>query len=475
MADVGSLWGGRFQQQQDGFFERFNASLAFDRRLFAADVEGSRAYARGLHAVGTLSADELAQIQQGLDQLEAQVRNQPELLDQAVQQGVEDIHSFVEVELTKLIGDTAKKLHTGRSRNDQVATDLRLFLRKEIDVTIAWVKALQQSLLVKAEADPDVIIPGYTHLQRAQPLLWSHYLLSFFEMLGRDVERLIDCRRRVNRLPLGSGALAGNSQGVDRQKLAEYLCFDDITYNSLDATSDRDFIVEFHSAASLLMMHLSRLAEDLILYCSTEFGFIVMSDMVATGSSLMPQKKNPDALELIRGKTGRVYGNLMGMLTIMKALPSCYNKDMQEDKEGLFDTIDTIQACLRVMKLVIDTLQVKADVTRQACEKGYLNATELADYLAKKGIPFRSAHHLVGEIVLYAAKQDKSLEELTLEEYQNFSEKIDNTVYQAISLEASLNSKSSIGGTAARRVREAIAHAHKRLAWKPSRLNDDLG
>ncbi|MFW7380485.1 MAG: argininosuccinate lyase [Oligoflexus sp.] len=473
MTETGSLWGGRFQQQQDGFFERFNASLPFDRRLFAADIEGSRAYARGLEAVGTLTEEELAQVQKALDQLESQVRKNPDLLDQAVQQGVEDIHSFVEAELTKLIGDTAKKIHTGRSRNDQVATDLRLYLRKEIDVSVAWAKALQKSLLEKAESDPDAVIPGYTHLQRAQPLLWGHYLLSYFEMLGRDVERLIDCRRRVNRLPLGSGALAGNSQGVDREKLAEYLCFDGITFNSLDATSDRDFVIEFLSASSTLMMHLSRLAEDLILYCTDEFGFVVMSDKVATGSSLMPQKKNPDALELIRGKTGRVYGNLMGMLTVMKGLPSCYNKDMQEDKEGLFDTIDTVQACLRVMKLVVDTLQIKPEVTRLACEKGYLNATDLADYLARKGIPFRSAHHLVGEIVLYAVKQGKNLDQLTVEEYQQFSDKIDASLYPAISLEATLNSKSSIGGTATKRVKEAITAAHKRLAWNASLANED--
>jgi len=472
MADVGSLWGGRFQQQQDGFFERFNASLSFDRRLFHADIEGSRAYARGLQLVGTLSEDELLQTLKGLDQLEGQVKSQPELLDQAIEQGVEDIHSFVEAELTKLIGDTAKKLHTGRSRNDQVATDLRLYLRKEIDATVAWAKAMQKSLLEKAESDPSAVIPGYTHMQRAQPLLWSHYLLSFFEMIGRDVERLLDCRRRVNRLPLGSGALAGNSQGVDRKSLAEYLCFDDLTYNSMDATSDRDFVIEFLSAASMLMMHLSRLAEDLILYCTDEFGFITMSDKVATGSSLMPQKKNPDALELIRGKTGRVYGHLMGMLTVMKGLPSCYNKDMQEDKEGLFNSIDTIQSCLRVMKLVVDSLQLKPEVTRKACENGFLNATDLADYLARKGVPFRSAHHLVGEIVLFAAKQSKNLDQLTIEEYQKFSEKIDDSVYQAISLEATLNSKSSIGGTASKRVQEAIASAHKRLAWNAALSNE---
>jgi argininosuccinate lyase len=459
----GPLWGGRFEQAPDEFFAEFNASLRFDRRLVFADIQGSMAYAKALQGVGVLTNDELASLDGALGQLASRLAADSTELERAVANGVEDVHSFVEAALTAMVGDVAKKLHTGRSRNDQVATDFRLYLRDEIRLTQDLLKDLQWSFVHQAEHNPDAVIPGYTHLQRAQPVLWSHYLLSFFEMFERDRERLDDCYKRVNRLPLGSGALAGNSQNVDRQKLAELLGFDSITRNSLDATSDRDFVIEFLAAASVVMMHLSRLAEDLILYCTDEFKFVTMSDQVSTGSSLMPQKKNPDALELIRGKTGRVYGNLMGILTVLKGLPSCYNKDLQEDKEGLFDTLDTLKGSLRVMKLVVDTLQLNEQVTQQSCENGFLNATELADYFVAKQIPFRTAHHLVGEIVLYAAKQNKTLNQLSLDEFRSFHADVDEGVFAALSLSATLGSKASVGGTAPEQVRDALAAAKASL------------
>ncbi|MES2744323.1 MAG: argininosuccinate lyase, partial [Bdellovibrionota bacterium] len=328
-----SLWGGRFSEKQDDFFFSFNASFRFDVRLAEVDVIGSMAYARALSRTRIFNEAELQKVEAGLEQLLQKIRKEPEWVEESLRAGYEDVHSFVEMELTKLVGDLGKRLHTGRSRNDQVATDLRLYLRDAIDRTIEGLLSLQDSLLNQAEANTHAILPGYTHMQKAQPVLFSHYLLSFFEMLTRDIARLKDCRKRVNIMPLGSGALAGNSLNVDRQALAKDLGFDGITANSLDATSDRDFAIEFLSVASISMMHLSRLSEDLILYCSDEFKFVRMGDQVSTGSSLMPQKKNPDALELIRGKTGRSYGNLMTLLTVMKGLPSCYNKDMQEDKE----------------------------------------------------------------------------------------------------------------------------------------------
>jgi len=468
------LWGGRFEERQDQFFSEFNASFRFDQRLVFCDIEGSRAYAKGLLDVGVLSADEESSLQTGLNQIESKLHNNPDFLKSAVHEGsYEDVHAFVEAELFKLCGDAAKKLHTGRSRNDQVATDLRLYLRHSIDTTVSWLKALQKSLVERAKENPRLYLPGYTHLQKAQPVLWSHLLLSYVEMLSRDVERLSDCRKRVNVLPLGSGALSGNSQGVDRELLASELSFDEITRNSLDATSDRDFVVEYLSAAALAMMHLSRLSEDLIIYATDEFRFVEMSDKVATGSSLMPQKKNPDALELVRGKTGRVYGNLMGMLTTLKGLPSCYNKDLQEDKEALFDTIDTLIGSTKVMCIVIDSLKVNVERMSAACKSGYLNATELADYLVKKGIPFRSAHHKVGEIVVYAIKHNKPLDELSLEEYKSFDPLIDADVFDRISMQATLASKASFGGTAPSRVAKAIHEASERLEASSEKEPED--
>ncbi|RZA24843.1 MAG: argininosuccinate lyase, partial [Proteobacteria bacterium] len=455
---------GRFSEKQDDFFFSFNASFRFDVRLAEVDVIGSMAYARALSRMRIFNEAELQKVEAGLEQLLQKIRKEPEWVEESLRAGYEDVHSFVEMELTKLVGDLGKRLHTGRSRNDQVATDLRLYLRESIDRTIEGLLSLQDSLLNQAEANTHAILPGYTHMQKAQPVLFSHYLLSFFEMLSRDIARLKDCRKRVNIMPLGSGALAGNSLNVDRQALAKDLGFDGITANSLDATSDRDFAIEFLSVASISMMHLSRLSEDLILYCSDEFKFVRMGDQVSTGSSLMPQKKNPDALELIRGKTGRSYGNLMTLLTVMKGLPSCYNKDMQEDKESLFDSIDTWQISLKVMKLVMDTLTVHSETMLREAHKGYMNATDLADYYVMKGIPFREAHHLVGEIVLHAIKRGDTLNDLPLEEYQRFSPVTDHEVYRAVSLESVLSKKASFGGTAPDRVRDALKLA--RLTMK---------
>lgn len=458
-----SLWGGRFSEKQDDFFFNFNASFRFDVRMAEVDVIGSMAYAKALSRKLIFNETELQTVQDGLEQLLQKIRKEPEWVLACLEAGYEDVHSFVEMELTKLVGDLGKRLHTGRSRNDQVATDLRLYMREAIDKTVESIYDLQDALLKQAESNPNAVLPGYTHMQKAQPVLFSHYLLSFFEMLKRDVQRLKDTRKRVNVMPLGSGALAGNSLSIDREALAKDLGFDGFTANSLDATSDRDFALEFLSVTSISMMHLSRLSEDLILYCSDEFRFVRMGDQVSTGSSLMPQKKNPDALELIRGKTGRTYGNLMSLLTVMKGLPSCYNKDMQEDKEAIFDSLDTWQISLKVMKLVIDTLTVNSEVMLREAHKGYMNATDLADYYVAKGVPFREAHHLVGEIVLRAIKDGLSLNELPLETYRLFYANTDHEVYRAVSLESVLQKKSSLGGTSPDCVRDALKLARQGL------------
>lgn len=451
-----SLWGGRFSEKQNDFFFQFNESFSFDMRLAEVDIIGSKAYAKGLQRRGIFTEAELVTVLRGLDELLEEIQTQPDLLAQALREGYEDVHSFVEYQLTQKAGDLGKKLHTGRSRNDQVATDLRLYLRGELDATVTLIQDLQKTLTQVASLHPNTVMPGYTHLQKAQPILLAHYLLSYYEMLKRDAGRLQDARTRLNVLPLGSGALSGNSMGVDRHFLAAELGFDGITANSLDAVSDRDFAVEFMSAASLGMVHLSRLAEDLILYCSDEFKFIRMGDQVSTGSSLMPQKKNPDALELIRGKSGRVVGNLMALLTVLKGLPSCYNKDLQEDKEALFDSLDTYKASLRVMRLVLETMTVNEERMAQEAEKAFMNATDLADYFVGKGMAFREAHHLVGEIVLFAIKADRSLNDLPLEDYQKFSSLVDNDVYEALEIMAVLRKKSSIGGTSPEQVQAAL-------------------
>ena len=371
----------------------------------------------------------------------------------------EDVHSFVEARLVELIGDAGRKLHTGRSRNDQVATDFRLWMRQSIDNLHALLRLTQTALLDFADANREVVIPGYTHLQRAQPVLLAHWCLAYFEMLTRDGERLIDTRRRVNIMPLGSAALAGTSFPIDREALAKSLGFDGVSRNSLDAVSDRDFCVEFLSACSLIMVHLSRLAEDVIIYATTEFGFFELGDAIATGSSLMPQKKNPDSMELVRGKAGRVFGDLVGLLTTLKGLPLAYNKDMQEDKEAVFDAFDTVTASLQVTNTVLANISVN-----NVALGGYMNATELADYLVRKGLPFRDAHDIVGKVVIRAIELGTQIEEMSIDELQKFSTLIDADVYQALSLEQTINAKSQTGGTARALVKESLARARRALA-----------
>jgi argininosuccinate lyase len=461
MGDSKTLWGGRFKGETDPGFARYNRSFGFDRRLFESDVRASLAHCEGLRAAGVLSDAEATQISEGLR----------ELLTRAEQRGAtffddesaEDVHSFIESRLIELVGDAGRKLHTGRSRNDQVATALRLWLREEIDRIVETSRGVQTALLDLAEQHADAVIPGYTHLQRAQPVLFAHWCLAYFEMLARDRERLNETRRRVNVMPLGSAALAGTSYAINREEVARALHFDGVTRNSLDAVSDRDFCVEFAAAASLVMAHLSRLAEDLIVYATTEFGFVELSDAIATGSSIMPQKKNPDALELVRGKSARVFGHTLALLTLLKGLPLTYNKDMQEDKEAVFDTADTVRDSLEVTATVLRNVRVREARARDAASLGYMNATEMADYLARRGLPFREAHEAVGRMVLYALEKGLELHELELEELRRFSTLVGEDVFDALSLEQTLASKSQTGGTSPARVREALAAARVSL------------
>jgi argininosuccinate lyase len=450
-----NLWGGRFQGKVDPKFAEFNNSFRFDRRLFAVDVRASIAWCTALERAAVVSPAAASQIRHGLEAILAQ--GAPE------KSAAEDVHSFVESRLVELIGDTGRKLHTGRSRNDQVVTDFRLWMREALDEAKGLIREVQTALVDFGQNNLEVVLPGYTHLQRAQPVLLAHWCLAYFEMLARDRERLVETRRRVNVLPLGSAALAGTSFPIDREALAQSLGFDDVARNSIDAVSDRDFCVEFLSDCSLVMVHLSRLAEDVILYATTEFGFFELHDAIATGSSLMPQKKNPDSMELVRGKAGRVFGDLAGMLTTLKGLPLAYNKDMQEDKEAVFDSFDTVSACLQVTSTVLRNISINKDRALAAASAGYLNATELADYLVRKGMPFRDAHEIVGKIVMRAAEAGKEIEDLPLAELKDFSAQIDADVYEALSLEKTLGSKSQIGGTARAAVNEALATARKTL------------
>lgn len=445
------MWGGRFKGKTDASFAEFNRSFGFDRRLFEVDVVASIAYCQALEDAKVIGAEEGTQIRQGLETI---LNNG--CGDDAL---VEDVHSYVETRLVELIGATGRKLHTGRSRNDQVATDFRLWLRQAIDDLGVTLRETQRALLDFAETNREVVIPGYTHLQRAQPVLLAHWALAYFEMLARDRERLTDTRQRVNVMPLGSAALAGTSFPIDREALARALGFAGVTRNSLDAVSDRDFCVEFLSACSLIMVHLSRLAEDIILYATTEFGFFELGDAIATGSSLMPQKKNPDSMELVRGKAGRVFGDLLGLLATLKGLPLAYNKDMQEDKEAVFDAFDTVNSCLVVTATVLRNVTVNS-----VSLGGYMNATELADYLVRKGMPFRDAHEIVGRVVIRALELETQIEEMSLGELQRFTILIEADVYEALSLERTLDAKSQIGGTARGLVHEALAEASRRLA-----------
>ena len=428
--------------------------------MFAADVRGCIAHANGLGRAGVLTSDETSAITSGLSTLLDHASTEPRYFEDS---DAEDVHSFIEGKLITLIGDTGRKLHTGRSRNDQVATAFRLWLRDEMDAISELVRLAQVSLISLADRHREAVLPGYTHLQRAQPVMWAHWCLAYFEMLKRDSERLTDARKRVNIMPLGSAALAGTSFPIDRESVAAELGFEGVSVNSLDAVSDRDFAVEFTGASSLIMIHLSRLAEDLIIYCSNEFGFVTLSDAVSSGSSLMPQKKNPDALELLRGKAGRVFGHQMALLATLNGLPLAYNKDMQEDKEAIFDTVDTVSISLRAAAIVLDNAILNEDRTREAATKGYLNATELADYLVKKGVPFRTGHDTVGRTVLYAIGEGKELHELTIAELQQFSPEIGADVATALSLESTLGAKSATGGTSPVRVSAALEAAKSSL------------
>ena len=457
MAESKNLWGGRFKGESDPGFADFNNSFRFDRRLFEPDVIASFAYCRALEGAGVLSAGEGSQIRDALDTILENGRAREDYLDDSS----EDVHSFVEARLIELTGDLGRRLHTGRSRNDQVATDFRLWLRSAIDDLDTTLHNAHTSLLDFAEAQRDVVIPGYTHLQRAQPVLLAHWCLAYFEMLVRDRERMQEVRRRVNVLPLGSAALAGTSYPIDREALATLLDFEGVSRNSLDAVSDRDFCVEFLSACSLIMIHLSRLAEDIILYATSEFGFFELGDAIATGSSLMPQKKNPDSMELVRGKAGRVFGDLLALLTTLKGLPLAYNKDMQEDKEAVFDAYDTVRSSLNVTATVLRNITVNKDRALVAASGGYMNATELADYLVRKGMPFRDAHEIVGRVVMRSIELGKKLEQLSLDELREFSSLIAGDVYEALSLERTLGSKSQIGGTARDVVNAALLKARK--------------
>ncbi len=450
-------WSGRFAEPVSDLVKRFTASVGFDHRLAEFDIEGSVAHARMLAATGIIGAEDLASIERGLAQILGEIRSGAFTwsLD------LEDVHLNIERRLTDLVGDPGKRLHTARSRNDQVATDIRLYLRAAIDHISSQIRALQTALLDLADQHTDTVMPGFTHLQVAQPVAFGHHLMAYYEMLVRDAQRLTDCRKRVNRLPLGAAALAGTSYPIDRQMVAKALEFDGVCDNSLDAVSDRDFAIEFCACAALTMTHLSRLCEELILWMSPRFGFIDIADRFCTGSSIMPQKKNPDVAELIRGKTGRVNGHLVALLTLMKGQPLAYNKDNQEDKEPLFDTIDTVSNSLAVFTEMIPGIAVNKDAMHAAASQGFATATDLADYLVRKGMPFREAHEVVAQAVRFCVTRRCDLADLKLPELQQFSNLIDKDVYASLTLDGALTARSHIGGTAPARVKSAIAKARK--------------
>ena len=456
-AKTNQSWGGRFNEPTDEFVKIFGASVFFDKILAPFDIQGSIAHATMLNEVGILTEDETSAIIDGLNQVLSEIESGE--FDWSVD--LEDVHMNVEARLIQIVGSAGKKLHTGRSRNDQVATDIRLYLRAQVDDIYAEINRFQLALLDLAEKEAGTILPGFTHLQAAQPVSFGHHLMAYFEMLKRDNERLQDCRKRINTMPLGSAALAGTTYPINREITAQLLQFDAICTNSLDGVSDRDFAIEFLSAASLIMMHLSRFSEELIMWSSAQFDFIELSDSFCTGSSIMPQKKNPDVPELVRGKTGRVYGNLTSLLTIMKSQPLAYNKDNQEDKEPLFDTVDTLKACLKIFADMMPAIKAKRDNMYNSCKKGYTTATDLADYLVNKGLPFRDAHEVVGKSVSYGIEHQKDLSELTLEELQLFNDRIENDVFDILSLEGSLSARNHLGATSENQVKQAIKNARE--------------
>ncbi len=449
------LWGGRFAKGTDKLVDDFNSSIRFDSRMYRHDILGSIAHANMLGKCGIISTDESSLIQNTLKDILIDI--EAGKIDFEID--AEDIHMNVEKILILRIGDTGKKLHTGRSRNDQVALDIRMYLRDEITAIKEMIAVFLGTLVKISESNLDTIMPGYTHLQRAQPITLAHHMMAYFEMFKRDYQRLCDCYSRLNILPLGSGALAGTTYPLDRYMVAQELGFDDVTQNSLDGVSDRDFAIELASCLSILMMHLSRLSEEIILWSSHEFSFVELDDAYSTGSSIMPQKKNPDVAELARGKTGRVYGSLMTLLTVMKSLPLAYNKDMQEDKEAIFDAVDTVKMCLPVFSNMIDTMKVRKANMYKAAQGGFTNATDIADYLVKKGIPFRSAHEIIGKMVLYCIENNKAIDDMTMDEFKSFSDKIQEDVYTEISLEKCVSGRKLVGGPARETEQKAIENA----------------
>jgi argininosuccinate lyase len=453
-------WGGRFTESTDAFVEAFTASVGFDRRLYRYDIAGSRAHARMLARVGVITEADCDAILGGLDRIERDI----EQGDFNWSVSLEDVHMNIEARLTALVGEAGKKLHTGRSRNDQVATDLRLYLRDQIKAACEELLRLQQGLLALADREADTVMPGFTHLQVAMPVTFGHHMLAWFENLQRDRERLLDCLKRVNVMPLGAAALAGTSFPIDRHYTAQLLGFDAPAENSLDAVSDRDFVIEFCSCAALVLVHLSRCSEELILWASAQFNFIDLPDRFCTGSSIMPQKKNPDVPELVRGKSGRVVGHLVGLLMLMKGQPLAYNKDNQEDKEPLFDTVDTLLGSLRAFADMVPALQVKSDKMRAAAASGYSTATDLADYLVRRGVAFRDAHEVVGTAVRLGIESGRDLSEMSLAELQALSPVIEADVFDVLTLDGSVAARDHFGGTAPRQVRAAIARARQRLA-----------
>lgn len=456
---MAKLWGGRFQKSTDVKVDDFNSSIRFDKRMYRQDIRGSIAHAKMLGKQNIIPAEDAEKIIEGLQGIleDIEAGKISFMID------AEDIHMNIETILTERIGDAGKRLHTGRSRNDQVALDIRMYLSDEAEEISEMLHQLRSTLVKLAKDHTETVMPGYTHLQKAQPITFAHHLMAYYEMFKRDSARLEDCVGRMKVMPLGSGALAGTTYPLDRSFVAEELGFEKVTANSLDGVSDRDFCIELAGCLSIIMMHLSRFCEELILWSSHEFSFVEMDDAYSTGSSIMPQKKNPDVAELIRGKTGRVYGHLMGLLTTMKGIPLAYNKDMQEDKEPIFDSVDTVKMCLPVFIDMIATMKVKKDRMLQGAKGGFTNATDVADYLVKKGVPFREAHGIVGRMVFYAIENGKNLDDFSIEEFKEFSEKIDDDIYNAISMETCISERSIIGGPAKDTVLAAIAAAEAEL------------
>ena len=462
MSDISNSekpWGGRFNASTDAFVEQFTASVRFDQRLAAHDIKGSVAHAKMLAEVGIIDHDDCTKIVIGLEAIQSDIDGGK--FEWSV--ALEDVHMNIEGALVERIGEIGKKLHTARSRNDQVATDIRMFLREQIDAIVDGLEDLMHALIDLAEREAATVMPGYTHLQIAQPISFGHHMLAWFEMLARDRERFIDCRKRVNVMPLGAGALAGTSFPIDRSITAALLGFDEIAENSLNAVSDRDFAIEFSAHASLLMMHFSRMSEELVLWNSQQFSFVQMGDAFCTGSSMMPQKKNPDVPELVRGKTGRVFGHLVSLITLMKSQPLAYNKDNQEDKEPIFDTVDTLINCIKAFRDLIPSLNVNAKAMREATEKGFATATDLADHLVRLGLPFRDAHAVVGAAVHRAIERDCELKDLSLAEFKEFHPAVTDEVYSVLDIDHSLNARDHLGGTAPIQVRTACKRARQRL------------